>query len=136
MTPSLIAHLFSSPPLSVFPIFRPSIFSNFNRHPYLVPDIGQNTTRTDTDAIPSNIYLFKCNNRNTRKKCEKCSKLTIKTPEECLHCSGALIVNAEHISSLFLELLNLNRQISCLNIFFSAYNFIINKITRSLIMTK
>ena len=27
------------------------------------------------------IYLFKDNNRNTRKKCEICLKLTIKTPE-------------------------------------------------------
>ena len=27
-----------------------------------------------------NIYLFKFNNRNTRKKCEICPKLTIKTP--------------------------------------------------------
>ena len=30
---------------------------------------------------PANIYLFKVNNRNTRKSCEICSKLTIKTPE-------------------------------------------------------
>ena len=30
---------------------------------------------------PANIYLFKVNNRSTRKKCEICSKLTIKTPE-------------------------------------------------------
>ena len=29
----------------------------------------------------SDIYLFKVNNINTRKKCEICSKLTIKTPE-------------------------------------------------------
>ena len=27
------------------------------------------------------IYLFKVNNRNTRKRCEIRSKLTIKTPE-------------------------------------------------------
>ena len=26
-------------------------------------------------------FLFKVNNRNTRKRCEICSKLTIKTPE-------------------------------------------------------
>ena len=31
---------------------------------------------------PVNIYLFKVNNRNTRKRCEICSKLTIKTPEQ------------------------------------------------------
>ena len=30
---------------------------------------------------PANIYLFKSNNRNTRKNCQICSKLTIKTPE-------------------------------------------------------
>ena len=29
---------------------------------------------------PANIYLFKVNNKNTRKRCEICSKLTIKTP--------------------------------------------------------
>ena len=29
----------------------------------------------------ANIYLLKINNRNIRKKCEICSKLTIKTPE-------------------------------------------------------
>ena len=31
--------------------------------------------------IPANIDLFKVNNRNNRKRCEICSKLTIKTPE-------------------------------------------------------
>ena len=30
---------------------------------------------------PANINLFKFNNRNTRKRCEICSKLAIKTPE-------------------------------------------------------
>ena len=30
---------------------------------------------------PANICLFKVNNRSNRKKCEICSKLTIKTPE-------------------------------------------------------
>ena len=29
---------------------------------------------------PAKIYLFKVNNRNTRKRCEICLKLTIKTP--------------------------------------------------------
>ena len=32
---------------------------------------------------PTGNYMFKVNNRNTRKKCEICSKLTIKTPEQC-----------------------------------------------------
>ena len=30
---------------------------------------------------PAGIYLLKANNRNTRARCEICSKLTIKTPE-------------------------------------------------------
>ena len=30
---------------------------------------------------PTNIYLFKLNKRYTSKRCEICSKLTIKTPE-------------------------------------------------------
>ena len=30
---------------------------------------------------PANIYLLKVNKRNTRKRCEICSKLTVKTPE-------------------------------------------------------
>ena len=32
-------------------------------------------------ANPTNIILFKVNNRNTRKRCEIYSKLTIKPPE-------------------------------------------------------
>ena len=31
--------------------------------------------------IPAGIYMFKVN-RNTRTRCEICSKLTIKTPEQ------------------------------------------------------
>ena len=32
-------------------------------------------------CYPAGIYLLKVNNRNTRTRCEICSKLTIKTPE-------------------------------------------------------
>ena len=32
--------------------------------------------------FPANIYLFKVNNKNTTKRGEICSKLTIKTPEQ------------------------------------------------------
>ena len=39
---------------------------------------------------PTNIYLFIVSNRNTKKRCEICSKLTIKTPERC---STVFIVN-------------------------------------------
>ena len=33
---------------------------------------------------PVDSYLLKVNNRNTRARCEICSKLTIKTPERRL----------------------------------------------------
>ena len=61
---------------------------------------------------PANIYLFRVNNRNTSKKCEIRSNLTIKTPERrqwC--CTGVFIVNFEYISHLFLVflLLTLNK---------------------------
>ena len=35
-------------------------------------------------ATQQNIYLIKFNNRNTRKRLEICSKLTIKTPEDVI----------------------------------------------------
>ena len=50
--------------------------------------------------------MFKINNRNTRTRCEICSKLTIKIPEQHqLRRSGLLIVNFEHISRLVLVFL-------------------------------
>ena len=61
---------------------------------------------------PVNIYLLKFNNRNTRKRCEICSKLSIKTPERRQwRRSGVFTVNFEHISHLFLmfSLLTLNK---------------------------
>ena len=33
------------------------------------------------EAVPINIFLFEFSNRNTRKWCVLCSKLTIKTLE-------------------------------------------------------
>ena len=49
-----------------------------------------------------NIYLFKVNNRNTRKRLGICSKLTIKTPERLRRRSSVFIGNFEHISHLFI----------------------------------
>ena len=47
---------------------------------------------------PANNYLFKVNNRNTRKRCEICSQLTKKAPHRRQwHRSGVFIVNFEHI---------------------------------------
>ena len=37
--------------------------------------------RKKAPSYPANIYLFKVNNSNTTKRCEICSKLTIKTSE-------------------------------------------------------
>ena len=34
--------------------------------------------RSERRIYPANMYLFKVNNRNTRKRCEICSKITIK----------------------------------------------------------
>ena len=45
--------------------------------------------------------MFKVNNRNTRRRCEICSKLTIKTPER----RHVFIVNFKHISHLVLVFL-------------------------------
>ena len=44
----------------------------------------------------ANIYLFKVNNRNTRKNCEICSKLTIKTPEQRHGCRSNVVTDFEH----------------------------------------
>ena len=52
------------------------------------------------------IYLLKVNNKNTRTRCEICSKLTIKTPERRHWCrSGVFIVIFEHIRLLVLVFL-------------------------------
>ena len=57
---------------------------------------------------PAGIYLLKINNRNTRKRYEICSKLTIKTPERRQwRRSGVFIVNFERISHLVLVFLSL-----------------------------
>ena len=43
-----------------------------------------NRIRTDKKRInknTANIYLFKVNNKNNKKRSDICSKLTIKTPE-------------------------------------------------------
>ena len=48
--------------------------------------------------LGNDIYLFIVNNSNTRKRCEICSKLTIKPPQRR---STVFVVNFEHISYLF-----------------------------------
>ena len=59
--------------------------------------------------IPAGNYMFKVNNRNTRTRCEICSKLTIMSPERRYgRRYGVFIVNFEHISHLVLVFLMLN----------------------------
>ena len=44
--------------------------------------------------------MLKVNNRNTRARCEICSKLTIKTPKRRhWRRSGVFIVNFEHVNT-------------------------------------
>ena len=60
-------------------------------------------------TYPAGIYLLKINNRNTRTRCEICSKLTVKTPERrhwLRFC--VFIVNFELISHIVLVFLLLN----------------------------
>ena len=59
-----------------------------------------------SNLLPAGIYLLKVNNRNTKTRCEICSKLTIKTQERRQwRRSGVFIVNFEHISHLVLVFL-------------------------------
>ena len=73
------------------------------------------TTNLTSVPVPVDIYLLKGNNRNTRTRCEICSKLTIKTPERChWRRSGVSVANSEHISNLIsvFLLLTLNMLLS------------------------
>ena len=42
----------------------------------------QKLVRKNSSPFLAGIYMFKVNNRNTIKKCEICSKLTLKIPEK------------------------------------------------------
>ena len=64
--------------------------------------------------IQVNIYSFIASNRSARKRCEICSNLIIKAPEQRhWHCSVVFNVGFEHISFLFLKFLlfTLNKKI-------------------------
>ena len=51
--------------------------------------------------------MFKVNDRNTRTRCEICSNLTIKTPEQRhWHRSDVFILNFEHNSIVNFEEVN------------------------------
>ena len=71
----------------------------------------EHVAQTKYNDNPVSIYPLKVSNRNTRARCEICSKLTIKTPERRHWCRSAVfIVNFEHNKHIFLvfQLLTLN----------------------------
>ena len=47
----------------------------------LVHKTGDKHLVTNCRPITASNYMFKVNNRNTKTKCEICSKLIMKTPE-------------------------------------------------------
>ena len=51
--------------------------------------------------FPVGNYMFKANKRNTRTRCEKSSKLTIKIPQR-RHWRHPGVFNFEHVSHLVL----------------------------------
>ena len=65
--------------------------------------LNKDFNNQEINSYPAGNCMFKVNNRNTRTRCEICSKLTIKTPER--RRSGVFIVNFEHISHLVLVFL-------------------------------
>ena len=65
-------------------------------------------------AFPADIYLFKVNITNTRKRCKIHSELTIKVTERHWSRSGFFIVNFEHISYLFVvSIVSLENLFAC-----------------------
>ena len=60
-------------------IFTGNIFNSLSSEEQILFETSYNLE--DTCSHPAGNYMFKVNNRNTRTRCEICSKLTIKTPE-------------------------------------------------------
>ena len=75
------------------------------------------------------IYLLKVSNKNTRTRCETCSKLTIKTPERRQwRRSGVFIVNFEHKLHLVLVFFIVNFKYviaGCVNILKTLFKKVI-----------
>ena len=61
----------------------------------VIKDIKTPLVLLNKIILLANIYLFKVSNKNTSKRCEICSKLTIKTP-------GVFIINLEHFLQVFI----------------------------------
>ena len=61
--------------------YRYDINKSKSRHGYKYGKYKKCLSMMMLICIPGGIYLRKVNNRNTRTRCETCSKLTIKIPE-------------------------------------------------------
>ena len=74
--------------------------------PVYLPSINLYALSKRTITFLTNICLLQVNSRITRKRCEICSKLTIKTPELRHRCrSDSFFVISVHILHLFLGFL-------------------------------
>ena len=105
----------SVPSLLCFPkwlIFYATKFSSGRKKTLqsLLYSILSNTSFVHSLHNPENMYLLQVNNRNNKKRCER------------QPCSGAFIVNFEHISHLFLIFLlfTLNRLMLAWNIWWNS----------------
>ena len=76
--------------------------SNFISSRYFLGEFGNEWD--NLGWYPPGNYLFVVTNKNTRRRREICSKLTIKTSERRLR-SGLFVVNFEYISPLVLVFL-------------------------------
>ena len=83
--------------------------------------------------IPAGIYLLKVNNRNTRTRCEICSKLTIKTPERRLAPVLAIIPAGIYLLKVNNRNNRNNRTVICLITYTIAvdmgnyFNYFVNR---------
>ena len=84
----------------LYSCFRHILFKQFVSINY---ELNSFFSSISVNHFPASIYLLKGNNRNTRARCEICSKLTIKTPEWRQKLtlktpfSSVSIVNFEHV---------------------------------------
>ena len=81
-------------------------------HPAILTPLWYNLKQSHC-CTPVSIYLLKVNNINIETRCERCSKLTIKTSERHhWRLSGIFIVNSKHISHLLLFIVNFEHVIA------------------------
>ena len=70
---------------------------------FLIQDVYEVRQQATSTVTPTNKYLLKFNNRNTRKRCEICSNVAIKTSERRnWRCSNVFIDDFERISHTFI----------------------------------